>query len=290
MTGKGGTEMAEQKAGTDWLMVSDLDGTLLSSQGVLSGRTRELLQQLIAQGAQISIATARTCATVVPLLAGVPLPLPAVIMNGAALYDLNRQEFQEEKPLSYPVSAAVLSIFRRHGCNCFTHVIRENGLDIFYDGLFHPAEEEFYQERCRLPLKRYRQEDLPAGTQTVYFSAMQHKPVLDAVYEEIRNLPEASQLQGSCYSDLYHPGYYFLELYRRDASKKNGVLSLRRHCQAGKVAVFGDNCNDLPMMEIADYACAVGNAVPEVRESADAVLGDHDSDAVAREMQRLFAG
>ena len=272
----------------EWLMVSDLDGTLLNSRGALSEASREGLRRLIARGAQISVATARTCATVVPLLQGVPLPLPAVIMNGAALYDLRRQAFLEEKPIAHPTARAVLSVFRRHGCNCFTHVIRENGLEIFYDGLFHPAEEEFYRQRCRLPLKRYRQEDLPAGEQAVYFSALHRRETMEAVYREILTLPEAAQLQGTCYSDLYHPGFYFLELYRRDASKKSGVLSLKRRCGAGKIAVFGDNRNDLAMMEAADRACAVENAVPEVRRRADAVLGSNDSDAVVREMERLL--
>ena len=52
--------------------------------------------------------------------------------------------------------------------------------------------------------------------------------------------------------------------------------------------MFGDNRNDLAMMEAADRACAVENAVPEVRRRADAVLGSNDSDAVVREMERLL--
>ena len=38
------------------------------------------------------------------------------------------------------------------------------------------------------------------------------------------------------------------------------------------VTVFGDNLNDLPMMEVADEAVAVANAMPEVIERADTVI------------------
>ena len=48
--------------------------------------------------------------------------------------------------------------------------------------------------------------------------------------------------------------------------------------------MFGDNLNDLPMMAVADVAVAVANAMPQVREAADIVIGANDTDSVARYM------
>jgi hypothetical protein len=48
------------------------------------------------------------------------------------------------------------------------------------------------------------------------------------------------------------------------------------------VVVFGDNLNDLPMMEVADYAVAVDNAFDEVKAAADMVIGPNYDDSVAR--------
>ncbi len=45
---------------------------------------------------------------------------------------------------------------------------------------------------------------------------------------------------------------------------------------------FGDNINDLPMMREADLAVAVSNALPEVKDAADIVIGANTDDAVAR--------
>lgn len=46
--------------------------------------------------------------------------------------------------------------------------------------------------------------------------------------------------------------------------------------------MFGDNLNDLPMMEIADHSVAVGNAFKEVKEQANEIIGCNDEDAVAK--------
>ena len=42
---------------------------------------------------------------------------------------------------------------------------------------------------------------------------------------------------------------------------------------ADRTVAFGDNVNDLPMMLAADHAVAVANALQEVKEAADEVIG-----------------
>lgn len=60
------------------LYVSDLDGTLLSTDSHISQRSSEIISDLTAQGALITVATARTPATVVPLLANTRTAAPAI--------------------------------------------------------------------------------------------------------------------------------------------------------------------------------------------------------------------
>ena len=49
-----------------------------------------------------------------------------------------------------------------------------------------------------------------------------------------------------------------------------------------RLVVFGDNHNDVPMFAVADQGFAVANAVAELKVVATAVIGRHDTDAVAR--------
>ena len=48
-----------------------------------------------------------------------------------------------------------------------------------------------------------------------------------------------------------------------------------------EIVVFGDNLNDISMIEIADRSYAPENALPEVKQIVNRVLLDCDHDGVA---------
>ncbi len=60
-------------------------------------------------------------------------------------------------------------------------------------------------------------------------------------------------------------------------------------CPAGAVVAFGDMPNDLPLLAWAGWACAVANAHPSVLEAADEIVPANDEDGVARTVHRLLA-
>ena len=78
------------------LFVTDLDGTLLNSHKEVSIKSIEILNKLIDDGVNFTVATARTPATVVDLLQDVNLKLPAVLMNGVLLYDIKEEKYNNK--------------------------------------------------------------------------------------------------------------------------------------------------------------------------------------------------
>ncbi len=58
-----------------------------------------------------------------------------------------------------------------------------------------------------------------------------------------------------------------------------------RRC-LGRVVVFGDSMNDLPMFEIADKAISVANAMDKAKEASDITIGSNEEDAVADYIRR----
>ena len=67
--------------------VSDLDGTLLQSDGTLSDYSREKLTELLESGVHFTVASARAWGEIVPVLGDLPLTLPIIAINGAYLTD-----------------------------------------------------------------------------------------------------------------------------------------------------------------------------------------------------------
>ena len=81
-----------------------------------------------------------------------------------------------------------------------------------------------------------------------------------------------------------------IEVYRQGVSKAQAIKSLAQACGATRIVVFGDNRNDIPMLQAATVAVAMDNAFPEVKAVAHEVIGDNDSDSVMRWIEQDFYG
>ncbi len=74
-----------------------------------------------------------------------------------------------------------------------------------------------------------------------------------------------------------------IEILPFGVSKKTGLVRLADvlHVSMHEVMVFGDQMNDLDIMEHAGIGVAVGNAVDEVKAIADYVVGSNNEDGPA---------
>lgn len=272
------------------LYVTDLDGTLLNGESRVSDRSADILNALISRGVMFTVATARTPATVQPLLSrvhqsvftdaeGAEHPLPAIVMTGAALWNRQTQIFEQCTLIPEADALRIRDIFAAHEVHPFVYCLSGND----FINVYHPAamtrrEDAFYQERRHLQLKRFHLDQQPSRWDSVVLSfgigpvkAMEH--LSDA-------LNEATPCNAAWYPDVIMPDTGLIDIYAPGVSKASAVKALAQRVGADEVVVFGDNLNDLPMMHVADVAVAVGNALPEVRGQADVVIGDNIADAV----------
>ncbi len=90
------------------------------------------------------------------------------------------------------------------------------------------------------------------------------------------------------YKDIYDEEAYLLEVYSDKATKAKGLEKLKRMKGFDEIICFGDHLNDLNMFKLADEAYAVANAVEEVKEGATEVIGDNESDSVARFIKKHY--
>lgn len=267
------------------LFVSDLDGTLLGPDARLSDASVSMLNDAIAKGALFSIATARTPSTVDILLDRIEANLPFIVMTGSAFWDKNTRLYSNIVTIHPHVAEKVISTFRAHGLPTFVYTLKEGLIDIYHYGALSEMEKKFIQERVNSPFKKFHiPEDgtskLPSPLDdVVLFYGMQPSKETVSTYQDLCKIEGCNPL---CYHDIYGEDTAILEVFSSAASKANAIRKLRKLTGAERVVVFGDNINDLPMMREADLAVAVENAVPEVKESANLVIGPNTSDSVAR--------
>ena len=92
----------------------------------------------------------------------------------------------------------------------------------------------------------------------------------------------ATACAAAWYPDVFLRDTGLIDIYAPGVSKASAVKALAAETGADEIVVFGDNLNDLPMMAVADVAVATENALPEVKDRADVVIGRNTDDAVAR--------
>lgn len=268
------------------LCVCDLDGTLLLPGGRLSNRSKHCLNNLIKNGANITISSARTPGTLIYILDGLNIKLPVACMNGSVIYDLKNRKFLKVHELSIKTTNIVRNLFKELNLNVFIHCPSSNGsLNIYHTNLTNPAEIDFFNKRKNLTLKNYIESNISNNDRPVFLAALNRKEVLQPIFLKLKNVKD---IKCCLYRDVYNENVYFLEIYNKTASKKYALHWLKSYCKAQKTIAFGDNDNDIPMLEAADISYAVSNGTDACKSVCDFVIGSNKSDSVARTIASLY--
>ena len=269
------------------LFVTDLDGTLLNSNKEVSIKSTEILNKLIDNGVNFTVATARTPATVVDLLQDVNLKLPAVLMNGVLLYDIKEEKYINIKEIEKDIVDKVFNILNKFDKNAMVYGIRNNHLWVYHKEFEYSWEYDFYKERAdrkqKTFLKVENYQECINESKIINFIVFDKYEKIKGIYEELKKIDEISV---EYYEDIYEKGCYFLEAYSAEASKANGIKLLSDYIEHDKLICFGDNLNDIPMFELADECYATANAVERVKEISTDVIGSCDEDGVALFMEK----
>ncbi|HKL80373.1 MAG TPA: HAD family hydrolase [Mobilitalea sp.] len=263
------------------LFISDLDGTLLHPNVQLSRRTITILNDLIDQGVNFTIATARSIASVKSILKEVSINLPIILMNGVCVYDLGKEEYLNVETFSKDSTALLMSIIASQKLKGFAYTMKDGEMSTYYEDLSNKALQNFYEERVKLYKKPFTKVDdfaSLAEEPLIYFTLMDLKENLDPIYPLLEN---AMDLNCVMYKDNYSPDMWYLEIFSKKASKYHATEYLRSYLGADSIVCFGDNRNDFSLFEASDYKIAVANAVPELKEKADLIVDRNAADGVA---------
>jgi len=106
---------------------------------------------------------------------------------------------------------------------------------------------------------------------------------------EIFDEKVAEQLQKKlpeCDCVRFSDGYWY-KFTKKTGTKENAILHLCKVCgiTAEDIIAFGDDFADIGMLKLCGTGVAMGNAIDEVKEIADCVIGDNDHDGIANYLQ-----
>ena len=251
------------------LIATDLDGTLLRSDGTVSNRTRDALWAAVDAGIEVVPATGRPHLWSEEVIERLPFIEHWVFANGSVTWHQGRGEVVRGWWLEAELARSLVERIRRAipGATVAAEfdraVVYEAGFGSFDWGVpvLDPADD----------LLRHLNGDV------------QKLLVLDA---DSDSPEELHRRVGDVVGDVAvttFSGLAFVEVGAHLVSKANALQELVDDLGIDRreVVAFGDYYNDLEMLRWAGRSYAMGHAADDVREAADDVIGSNDDDAVA---------
>lgn len=268
------------------LYVSDLDGTLLDGNSQIPELVLKELNRLIQEGLLFTVATGRSYTSVTPVIQGLNLKLPAILLNGVHLFDLSAKRTVYTKYIGKTEKRAILSLLKREGTTPFVYQMREDGnIHMYYDEITSDMGRTYINDRylyysklCSYEVvaRKNLSEVCESPLISFLFAVDGREDRLLAIQEEIRKMPFVN-----CH--LYKEerlGLSSIEIFASDAGKNNGINYLKKLTGADRVVSFGDNFNDINMKLDSDLFCVVDNAPPEVKKHADVIIESNTDNGV----------
>ncbi|MBU2663514.1 Cof-type HAD-IIB family hydrolase [Actinoplanes bogorensis] len=259
------------------LVASDIDGTLIRSDGTLSKRTIEVLDALPVP---FVVVTGRPVRWLHQLFQQMAAPVPAICANGAVIYDAEADEVLRTDPLSVEMLLDVAKRLREAVPDVALAVEVEDGRSFWYEEAWPVRWEPDNNQTVRVLASPEELTSVPA----VKLLARSAHHGADDFYELIsRTLGDIATTTHSSTSAL-------VEISAAGVTKAAG---LAWHCERygidkSEVVAFGDMPNDIPLLAWAGHSVAMGNAHPAVKEVADEVGPTNDEDGVANYLAEAF--
>jgi Cof subfamily protein (haloacid dehalogenase superfamily) len=261
------------------LVASDIDGTLIRTDGTLSPRTTAVLDALYSRGIPTVLVTGRPVRWLRQLYDQMIEPLPAICANGAVVYDPDTDEILRADPLSVELLIDVTKQLRTAIPDITLAVEVEDGRKFWYEEKW-PLHWDAEHDTVRVLTSPEELTSVPAVKLLARSASYGPDEFAELVSGTLGGLAEATHSSSSA----------LVEISAAGVTKAAGLAWLceREGYTAADVVAFGDMPNDLPLLAWAGRSVAMANAHPAVREVADEVALTNDEDGVAVYLEKLF--
>jgi Cof subfamily protein (haloacid dehalogenase superfamily) len=260
------------------LLISDVDGTLVTRDKRLTPASVAAVQALRAQGIQFSITSSRPPFGMRMLCEPLGLDLPIGPFNGSSLV-MPDMTVLEQATIPPRAAAASVALFARNGIDVWLFT-NSQWLIQRDDGRYVPHEQKTI---ATAPTRLAADEALPDGICKIV-GVSGDFDLLARCETELQALlggdAHAARSQ-NYYLDVTPPG--------RDKGAFITAMGERLGIAREAIATIGDMSNDLPMFAASGLSFAMGNAADPIKAKATHVTASNEDDGFARAVETILA-
>ncbi len=261
------------------LVLSDVDGTLVTSKKRLTNETMRAVQRLGEEGILFAITSGRPPRGLTMLIEPLELTTPIAAFNGGLIVD-KELSTMEELSIKDEFVGPIIEILIAHDLSVWVYqrtdwfVLDLNGLHVAREAKvcqFSPSEVATFDDVRGDIIKVVGVSDDP-----------------DVIAKGIAALDKVLANDVSATSSQS----YYVDVTHRDANKGGVVDYLARKytIDPSEIAVIGDMTNDVLMFARAGLSFAVANAPPDVQQAATYVTSSNNDNGFATAIDQYILG
>lgn len=257
----------------DILFISGLDDTLLQEKEQLSDYSRVELNRMLDEGANFTISTMRTPASLMAPMKDIRLKLPVIAMDGAVLYDIQENRYLKTYVISNVMSREILELIHRQGLRCFVNVVIDDMLVIFYRETGDAVHNRLIKEMRKSPYRNYVKSEALDKENVVYFMLLYPRQVTEDFYQVLKAEGYVDKLKVLKYDSVDYPGYSYIKIYNKNAVRENMIQYLKEMLELKKTVTFGSIEG---RYDVVVEPGAANKVVHELKKRYEPVMGVKD--------------
>lgn len=263
------------------LIVSDLDGTLLRDDHTLSDYSKAVIHKVSEQGIDFMLATGRIFGGARQYSKELNLNTPILACNGALIKEA-QGKLLYGKPIPDESLDQIFRLLTDKGYyfHCY-------GEESFYTRKFADYLAAFYAFNRELPQEdRFPMVEIEPmeliGKDTIYkvLARCEGEDARRDLYESL------SEITGASVTVSWHNTF---DICADQVSKASAIerYAKENDIKPSEIVCFGDNYNDMEMLQYAGLGIAVANGVAELKEAAAYVTCSNNEDGVAKAIEKF---
>jgi Cof subfamily protein (haloacid dehalogenase superfamily) len=267
------------------LMAVDIDGTLLDSEGRLTGETEKAIKLGLEKGLIFTISTGRPVQGVQAIIDRFDADLPVIAYNGAMVILGRSREILYKCSMNPEDAMGIISLGEKYD----TCVLVWVDSKLYANNLCERAYEYSKISGVAPVLMENAGSIAAQGVlKILWYDTVE---AIEEYRKDIDRYFERDKCHISRDNINYHTSRpYFLEFVDKKASKARAMEKLGEFfgVDRSEMIAVGDGFNDLSMIEYAGLGVAMGNAHIKIKEKADYVTLANDENGVAHVIYKFI--
>ncbi|MEI0610836.1 Cof-type HAD-IIB family hydrolase [Brachyspira pilosicoli] len=259
------------------LIATDLDGTLLNDDTKISDYNKTVLNKLIDKGIEIVIATGRPISAMDFYYKELKNNSESIVFNGAMVVDKNFNCIFTN-PLKKNIVDEIIDIYKEK-------YINDTSLNIYSIEKYIVAKDNF---KIQTHTEKVDKKNKIVGLENFNDNIEAQKIIILGENDILVDVKKNIDKLFTVHTSFSNPN--FLEILSLDANKANALRWLcdKKGIDRKNVIAFGDNYNDIEMIEFAGVGVAMGNAENHVKKNAQYIADTNNNNGVGDFLKEFF--